>query len=85
LTKIQKRAIIKAQKRKGDKKMKHYYFIENNTGEEFLVGADTLKEAEIIADDVGIDIANNYGEYADVEYQYEMTEFEAENSGLDEY
>jgi hypothetical protein len=65
--------------------MKHYYFIENNTGEEFIVGANSLKEAEIIADDVGIDIANNYGEYSDVEYQYEMTEFEAEASGLDEY
>lgn len=65
--------------------MKHYYFIENNTGEEFLVGADTLKEAEIIADDVGIDIANNYGEYADVEFMYEMDEEEAEASGLDEY
>lgn len=65
--------------------MKHYYFVENNTGEEFIVGANSLKEAEIIADDVGIDIANNYGEYADIEYQYEMTEFEAEASGLDEY
>ena len=65
--------------------MKHYYFIENNTGEEFLVGANTLKEAEIIADDVSIDIANNYGEYADVEFLYEMDEIEAEASGLDEY
>ena len=65
--------------------MKHYYFIENNTGEEFLVGADTLAEAEIIADDVGIDIAKNYGEYADVEWLYEMDEEEAEASGLDEY
>ncbi len=65
--------------------MKHFYFIENNTGEEFLVGANTLKEAEIIADDVSIDIANNYGEYADVEFLYEMDEIEAEASGLDEY
>lgn len=65
--------------------MKHYYFIENNTGEEFLVGAKTLEEAEIIADDVGVKIANSYDELADVEFQYEMSEFEAENSGLDEY
>lgn len=65
--------------------MKHYYFIENNTGEEFIVGANTLKEAEIIAYDVGVEIANNYGELANVEFCYEMTEFEAENSGLDEY
>lgn len=65
--------------------MKHYYFVENNTGEEFLVGADTLAEAEIIAYDVGVDIANNYGELADVEFMYEMDEVEAETSGLDEY
>lgn len=65
--------------------MKHYYFIENNTGEEFLVGANTLKEAEIVAYDVAVEIANNYGELADVEFQYEMSEFVAENSGLDEY
>lgn len=65
--------------------MKHYYFIENNTGEEFLVGADTLKEAEIIAYDVGMDFALNYGKFSDVKYQYEMDEIEAEMSGLDEY
>lgn len=65
--------------------MKHYYFVENNTGEEFLVGANTLKEAEIIAYDVGVEIANNYGEQAAVEFQYEMSDFLAENSGLDEY
>lgn len=65
--------------------MKHYYFVENNTGEEFLVGADTLAEAYIIADDVGVEIANNYGEQAAVEFYYEMDEIEAEASGLDEY
>lgn len=65
--------------------MKHYYFVENNTGEEFLVGANTLKEAEIIAYDVGVEIANNYGEQAAVEFYYEMDGIEAEMSGLDEY
>jgi hypothetical protein len=66
--------------------MKHYYFIENNTGEEFIVGADTLAEAEIIADDVGMNIvASIYGDYADVEFLYEMDDEEAEASGLDEY
>ena len=65
--------------------MKHYYFIENNTGKEFLVGAKTLREAEIIAYDVGVEFANNYGELADVEFCYEMDEAEAENSDLDEY
>lgn len=65
--------------------MKHYFFVENNTGEEFLVGANTLKEAEIIAYDVGVEIVNVYGELADVEFCYEMDEAEAEASGLDEY
>jgi len=65
--------------------MKHYFFVENNTGEEFLVGANTLKEAEIIAYDVGVEIANNYGEQAAVEFYYEMDGIEAEMSGLDEY
>lgn len=65
--------------------MKHYYFVENNTGEEFLVGANTLKEAELIAYDVGVEIANNYGEQAAVEFYYEMDGIEAEMSGLDEY
>ena len=45
--------------------MKHFYFIENNTGEEFLVGAENLSMATII--------------------EYEMTDEEAEASGLDEY
>ena len=65
--------------------MKHYYFVENNTGEEFLAGANTLKEAEIIAYDVGVEIANNYCEQAAVEFYYEMDGIEAEMSGLDEY
>lgn len=65
--------------------MKHYFFVENNTGEEFLVGAHNLREAEIIAYDVGVEIANNYGEQAAVEFYYEMDGIEAEMSGLDEY
>lgn len=65
--------------------MKHYYFIENETGEEFIVGADTLAEAWIIAEDVGAEAAENYGEYPDVEFFYEMTDEEAEASDLDEY
>jgi len=65
--------------------MKHYYFIENNTGEEFIVGADNLLEAKIIAEDVADDIARIYGETPDLSYEYEMTDEEAEASGLDEY
>jgi hypothetical protein len=66
--------------------MKHFYFTELNTGEEFIVGADTLSEAMVVAEEIGIDIVNNYGAgLPKVKFEYEMTEFEAEASGLDEY
>lgn len=65
--------------------MKHFYFIENNTGEEFIVGADTLGGAMILAEDIAYDIAEYYGKTPDLSYEYEMTDEEAEMSGLDEY
>ena len=61
--------------------MKHYYIIEENYGEEFLVGADSLEEALEIAKEV-------YGEEDEptkFHYVCTMTDWEAENSGLDEY
>lgn len=66
--------------------MKHFYFIENESGEEFIVGANNYREAEEFARDVGRSIALNCGwdDYS-IEFQYEMTEEEAEASGLDEY
>ena len=63
----------------------HFYFIENETGEEFIVGAENLLEAKTAAQEIGDDIARNYGCYPDVTYEYEMTDEEAEMSGLDEY
>lgn len=65
--------------------MNHYYFIERNSGEEFIVGADTLEEAKIMAEDIAREIAENYGETPDLTYEYEMTDEEAEMSSLDEY
>lgn len=66
--------------------MKHFYFIENESGEEFIVGADTYHEAKDIALDVAHGIAMYYNlDDATIEFQYEMTEEEAEASGLDEY
>ena len=56
--------------------MKHYLFEDTETGEEFIVGADNLREAREIA-------VENFGE--NVEYQHRMTDYEAEASGLDEY
>ena len=66
--------------------MNHYYFIENETGEEFLVNADTLSEARWVADDVAYEISVSNGtDRCHAEFQYEMTDDEAEASGLDEY
>jgi hypothetical protein len=55
--------------------MKHYLFEDLETGEEFIVGADSLDEAK--------EIAKEYFERP--KYCYRMSEFEAEASGLDEY
>lgn len=60
--------------------MKHYLFIENNSGEMFIVGAENY--------DVAWNIAESVWEKepeSDLEYCYEMSDFEAEASGLDEY
>ena len=54
---------------------KHYLFEDLESGEEFIVGACDLNEAKAIA-------AENF---AEPEFQYRMSEFEAETSGLDEY
>ena len=46
--------------------MNHYYFIENSTGEEFIVGANNLWEAKGIAEGIAADIAEYYGETPDL-------------------
>jgi hypothetical protein len=56
--------------------MKHYLFIDDETGEEFIVGAYSLEQATQIA-------IENFE--APAYLGYEMTEEEAECSGLDEY
>ena len=61
--------------------MKHYYIIEESTGEEFLVGADSLEEAFEIAREVFEEDEEPPCFY----YVCTMTDWEAENSGLDEY
>ena len=60
--------------------MKHYLFEiigGEDEGEEFIVGADTLEEAQVIATEVA--------DGARGRFCCELTEFEAESSGLDEY
>ncbi len=65
--------------------MKHYYFVEDESGEEFLVGAYNLAEAWEIARSIGDTIAINCAIEPSLSFEYEMTEEEAESSGLDEY
>ena len=55
--------------------MKHYLFEDWVTGEEFIVGEDTLSEAT--------ETAKEY--FEDPRYLCELDEDEAEASGLDEY
>lgn len=59
--------------------MKHYLFEcvaeSENEGEQFIVGANTFAEAERIA----------LEEFYEVAFICELTEEEAEASGLDEY
>ena len=55
--------------------MKHYLFEDLETGEEFIVGENSLEEAKLVAE------AN----FEKPEYKCRLSEFEAEASGLDEY
>lgn len=55
--------------------MNHYLFEDLQSGEYFLVGAADEDEA--------FDIAYSY--FEEYELLREVSEFEAENSGLDEY
>ena len=55
--------------------MKHYLFADDEDCEEFLVGAADRDEA--------FDIARSY--FGEPHLVCEVSEFEAENSGLDEY
>lgn len=66
--------------------MKHYLFEEMISGEEFIVGADGIGEAGLIAEGIAQDIGDEYndGKWY-LRYLDELTEEEAEASGLDEY
>lgn len=55
--------------------MRHFLFEDYDTGENFIVGADTLDDA--------MEEAKTY--FADPSYICELDEDEAEMSGLDEY
>lgn len=55
---------------------RHFLFYDYWSGEEFIVGAADLDDARMTAEDV-------FGD--DIKFCYEMSEDEAEMSGLDEY
>ena len=57
---------------------KNYLFIDEISGEEFICQAADLKTAEGILELEGFDLLH-------VNFVYEMTHYEAENSGLDVY
>lgn len=66
--------------------MRHYLFEEKLTGEEFIVGADCMGEAKLIAEGIAQDIGEEYNEGGYLlGFIDELTDDEAEMSGLDEY
>lgn len=56
---------------------RHFFFHNEENGEDFIVGAEDLTDAREIVEDI-------FGD-DEVEFCYEMSELEAEMSGLDEY
>ena len=65
--------------------MKHYLFQEMISGEEFIVGADYAGEAALIAEGITQDIGEENNSEWYLRFLDELTEEEAEASGLDEY
>lgn len=61
--------------RKENKEMKNFYFVDNETGEDFIVVADTLRDA--------IHIASAY--FEEPQFLREISEYEAEMIGVDTY
>lgn len=67
--------------------MKHFLFIEEITGEEFIVSADNEDEAYNAAFEIGVDLVEMWepGEVPELICYGEISDEEAEASGLDEY
>ena len=54
---------------------KHYLFEDSATGEKFIIGANCVTDANVIASEY----------FEEPHFVCRLTEFEAETSGLDEY
>lgn len=68
--------------------MWNYYYSEAISGEEFLVSADSLEEADMIAEAVCEDIADAHNDGSwdyDMRYHGIVSDWEAEIMGLDTY
>lgn len=66
--------------------MKLYLFKELISGEEFIIGADNVGEAGMVAEGIAQDIGEEYNnDKWYLRFLDELTEEEAEMSGLDEY
>lgn len=65
--------------------MKHFLFFEAISGEYFIVGEDNFSNAAIVAEGVADAIRQETGDDWELRFLYEMTDDEAEMSGLDEY
>lgn len=66
--------------------MKHYLFSEEISGEQFIVGEDNFEDAAMAAEGIAEAIGKDWndGEW-ELKFLFEMSEEEAEASGLDEY
>lgn len=66
--------------------MRHYLFKEMISGEEFIIGADFVGVAELNAEGIAQNIGEKYNGGAwCLRFFDELSEEEAEMSGLDEY
>lgn len=65
--------------------MKHFLFVEEISGEQFIVGEDNFSDAATDAECIAAAIGQNYADVWELRFLCELTDEEAEASGLDEY
>ena len=65
--------------------MRHFCYVEEQTGEQFIVGTEDYEDSWEAAWEVCQQIEKEYGGPVELKFQMEMTDEEAEASGLDEY
>lgn len=63
--------------------MRHFLFEETNEGFEFIVGADDYAGALVLIEDMAWD--GEFEDESNIVFICELSDMEAEMSGLDEY